>query len=318
MSIEEIWTEKYRPKKLKEIIGQESITRALSSFLQSKNLPHCLFSGPAGCGKTTAALAIAHELYGGNIRGNFLELNASDERGIDVIREKVKDFARQQTAFGSAFRIVYLDEADALTKDAQHALRRTMENYAHVCRFILACNYSGKIIHPIQSRTAVFRFSSLKEDDVITFLKQIVAKEKLKVDEEAYAAIFKVAEGDMRKAINILQLASTQKHITEDVIYSATNRADPQAVKKLLETAIAGRFREARLQLITLLNERGLAGEDLIREIHSQIYNLDISDLQKLQLMERVGEYEFRMTEGSNPQVQLEAMLAQFALIGKK
>jgi len=318
MPIEEIWTEKYRPKRLKDVIGQENITKALASFVETKSLPHCLFSGPAGCGKTTTALCIAHELYGNNIKGNFLELNASDERGIDVIREKVKDFARQQTAFGSAFRIIYLDEADALTKDAQHALRRIMESYSHVCRFILACNYSGKIIHPIQSRTAVFRFSALKEENVEEYLRNIVEKEKLRVDEDAYNAIFRVAEGDLRKATNVLQLASTHSHITEDVIYSATNRADPAAVRKMLDTSIAGRFREARSQLLSLLNERGLAGEDIIKEIHAQLYNLDVSDIQKLQMVEKLGEYEFRMTEGSNPQVQLEAMLAQFALIGKK
>jgi replication factor C small subunit len=316
--MEEIWTEKYRPKKLSEVIGQESITKALGAFLQSKNLPHCLFSGPAGCGKTTTALCIAHELYGTGVRGNFLELNASDERGIDVIRDKVKEFARQQTAFGSSFRIVYLDEADALTKDAQHALRRTMENYSHICRFILACNYSGKIIHPIQSRTAVFRFSSLREEDVIKYLKHIAVKEALHIDEDAFRALFRVSEGDLRKAINILQLAATHKKITEDVIYTVTNRADPEAVKKMIETSLAGRFREARSQLLDLLNNRGLAGEDLIKEIHSQIFSLDIPDLQKLQLIEKVGEYEFRLTEGSNPQVQLEAMLAQFALLGKK
>jgi replication factor C small subunit len=317
--MEEIWTEKYRPRKLKDIAGQDNITKALASFVQNRNLPHCLFAGPAGCGKTTAALCIANELYGSSIKGNFLELNASDERGIDVIREKVKDFARQQTAFGSGmFRIVYLDEADALTKDAQHALRRTMENYSHVCRFILACNYSGKIIHPIQSRTAVFRFSVLKEEDMTEALRGIAKKEKLDVEDEAYHAIIKVAEGDLRKATNILQLAATHKHITEEIVYTVTNRADPHAVRKMIETSVAGKFREARSQLLALLNERGLAGEDIIKEIHSQIFDLDISELQKLQMIEKVGEYEFRMTEGSNPHVQLEAMLAQFALIGKK
>ncbi len=317
--IEEIWTEKYRPKKLKDVIGQEHIIKRLISFVETRSLPHCLFAGPAGCGKTTTALCIAHEFYGDKIKGKFLELNASDERGIDVIREKVKEFARQP-AFdtGGMFRIVYLDEADALTKDAQHALRRTMENYSHICRFILACNYSAKIIPPVQSRTAVFRFSSLKETDVIDYLKHIVKNEHLKVDDAAYKAIMRVAEGDMRKAVNILQTASTSKIITEDVIYSVTNRADPAAVKKMLETAIAGKFKDARAQLISLLNESGLSGEDLIKEIHSQIFEIDVSDRQKLEMIERTGEYEFRLTEGSNPHVQLEALLAQMALIGKK
>lgn len=319
MPIEEIWTEKYRPKRLKDVIGQDNITKRLISFVESRSLPHCLFAGPAGCGKTTVALCIAHELYGDRIKGKFLELNASDERGIDVVREKVKEFARQPAVdTGGLFRIVYLDEADALTKDAQHALRRTMENYSHICRFILAVNYSGKIIPPIQSRTAVFRFSALKEVEMIEDLKKIAETEKLKVDDAAYKAIINVAEGDMRKAINILQTASTSKMINEDVIYSVTNRADPAAIKKMLETAIAGQFRSARTQLIALMNERGLSGEDLIKEIHSQLFELDVSDRQKLEMIERVGEYEFRMTEGSNPHVQLEALLAQLALIGKK
>jgi len=319
MPIEEIWTEKYRPKRLKDVIGQEHIIKRLISFVESKNLPHCLFAGPAGCGKTTTALCIAHELYGDRIKGRFLELNASDERGIDVIREKVKEFARQP-AFdtGGLFRIVYLDEADALTKDAQHALRRTMENYSHICRFILACNYSAKIIPPIQSRTAVFRFASLKETEVIEYLNHIAKSEGLKVDEPAYKAIMRVAEGDMRKAVNVLQTASTSKLITEDVVYSVTNRADPAAVRKMLETAIDGKFKDARTQLISLLNESGLSGEDIIKEIHSQIFELDIADRQKLEMIERTGEYEFRLTEGSNPHVQLEALLAQVALIGKK
>ncbi len=319
MPIEEIWTEKYRPKKLKDVIGHEHIIKRLISFVETRSLPHCLFAGPAGCGKTTTALCIAYELYGDKIKGKFLELNASDERGIDVIREKVKEFARQPAFdMSGLFHVVYLDEADALTKDAQHALRRTMENYSHICRFILACNYSAKIIPPIQSRTAVFRFASLKEADVADYLRHIAKNEGLKVDDAAYRAIMRVAEGDMRKAVNILQTASTSRIITEDVIYSVTNRADPAAVKKMLETAIAGKFRDARMQLISLLNESGLSGEDVIKEVHGQIFDLDVSDRQKLEMIERTGEYEFRLTEGSNPHVQLEALLAQLALIGKK
>lgn len=318
MPIEEIWTEKYRPKKLKDIIGQDEIIKRLISFVETRSLPHSLFAGPAGCGKTTTALCIARELYGDRVKGKFLELNASDERGIDVIREKVKEFARQPSIDGRLFRIVYLDEADALTKDAQHALRRIMETYSHICRFILACNYSGKIIPPIQSRTAVFRFSALKEKDITDNLKKIARDEGLKVGESAYRAIMGVAGGDLRKAINIIQTASASGLIDEGVIYSVTNRADPAAVRKMIETAVAGRFKDARDQLLALLYERGLSGEDLIREMHGQIFALDVSDRQKLEMIERVGEYEFRLTEGSNPHIQLEALLAQMALIGKK
>ncbi|MCX6818568.1 MAG: replication factor C small subunit [Candidatus Aenigmarchaeota archaeon] len=317
MELNEIWTEKYRPKMLEDIVGQKHVVDRLKAFVKNCSLPHCLFTGSAGCGKTTAALAIAHELFGNQWKSNFLELNASDERGIDTIRIKVKDFARTM-ALGGSFKIIYLDEADSLTKDAQHALRRTMEKYTDTARFILSCNYSSKIILPIQSRTAVFRFMPLSENEIIGFLKHIAANEKLSVNEDAYKSIVYIAEGDMRKAINILQTASVLGgKINEDVIYSVTSRADPNAVNKMLTTAINGGFEAARNQLLALLYERGLAGEDLIKEIHNQIFNLNIPEIKKVGLLEKVGEYEFRLTEGSNARIQLEALLAQIALMGR-
>ncbi len=315
MEIQGIWTEKYRPQQLSEIIGQGYITERLEAFVKSFSLPHCLFAGPAGCGKTTAALAVARGLFGNSWKGNFLELNASDERGIDTIRVKVKDFAR--TIALSGFKIIYLDEADSLTKDAQHALRRTMERYSDTARFILACNYSSRIIPPIQSRTAVFRFSPLKEEDITGFLETIASKEKITIDDSALSTIVYIAEGDMRKAINILQTASMAgRKITKEIILNATSRADPNAVKQMIETAMSD-FKAARSLLLSLLLERGLSGEDIIKEIHNQLFVLEMPEERRVQLLEKVGEYEFRLTEGSNPRIQLEALLAQIALIGK-
>jgi replication factor C small subunit len=317
MEIQEIWTEKYRPRNLRNIIGQDYIVERLESFVKNRSLPHCLFAGPAGCGKTTAALAIARELFGNNWKSNFLELNASDERGIDTIRIKVKDFARTMALSG--FKIIYLDEADSLTMDAQHALRRTMEKYTDTARFILAVNYISKIIAPIQSRTAVFRFSPLKEEGIIRFLKDIASNEKLVIDEAALKRIVYISEGDMRRAINILQTASVLgSDITADAVLAATGRADPGAVKSMIATAMDANFKEARSQLLSLLYERGISGEDIIKEVHNQIFALEISEEKRIQLLEKVGEYEFRLTEGSNPKIQLEALLAQIALVGKK
>lgn len=311
-----IWTEKYRPKLLKEMIGQKHVIQRLESFVKSKSLPHCLFAGPAGCGKTTAALCIAQELFSNNWHSNFLELNASDERGIDTIRVKVKDFARTVSLSG-IFKIIYLDEADSLTMDAQHALRRTMEKYSNTARFILACNYSSKIIAPIQSRTAVFRFSTLKEDEIENALKNIASQEQLVVEDDAYKTIIYTAEGDMRKAINILQIAGTTGKITQDAVYSVTSRADPLSIKKMMQSALDGNFSGARTQLIELLIHKGLAGEDIIKEIHNQVFALDIADEQKVRLLEKIGETEFRITEGSNARIQIEALLAQFSILNK-
>jgi replication factor C small subunit len=312
-----IWTEKYRPLFLRDIVGQPHVIARLQAFVATKTLPHCLFAGPAGSGKSTASVCIAHELYGDNWKGNFLELNASDERGIDTVRVKIKDFART-ISLGNTFKIIFLDEADSLTKDAQNALRRTMENYSNTARFILSVNYSSKIIAPIQSRTAVFRFSPLTEQQVVAFLEKIAKSEKIKIDDKALNAIFYISEGDMRKAINILQSAAiTNKEIDKDVILSVTSRADPDAVRKMMVTCLEGDFLSARESLRKLLIERGLSGEDIIKEIHNQVFNLDIGDEKKVELLAKIGEYEFRLTEGSNTQIQLEALLAQFLLMKK-
>lgn len=314
----DIWTEKYRPRKLQDVIGQEHNIKRLKAFVDSQSLPHCLFAGPAGCGKSTASMCIAHELYGDSWRGNFLELNASDERGIDTVRVKIKDFARTVPLNGK-FKIIFLDEADSLTKDAQHALRRTMEKFSNTCRFVLSANYSSRIITPIQSRTAVFRFAPLKEKEITTALESIAKKESLGIDAEALKTIFYVSEGDMRKAINILQAAAiTEKKITKETVLSVTSRADPTATLKMLEIALAGDFKAAREALRELLFERGNAPEDVIKEIYSQCFALKVDDAKKLRIVEKIGEYEFRLTEGSNPLIQLEALLAQIALIGKQ
>lgn len=315
MVVEEIWTEKYRPKKFSEIVGQEEVVRRLESFVKNKTLPHCLFAGPAGVGKTTAALVIAYELFGESWHQNFLELNASDERGIDTIRTKVKDFART-VPLGHGFKIIYLDEADALTREAQQALRRMMEKFAAITRFILACNYISKIILPIQSRTAIFKFKTIDEKSMRKFLERISRNEKLKLDEESYSIIYHISEGDMRRAINILQSAASIKNsITSDVIYSISSNPNPEHIRKMLELAINKKFLESRKILISLLRDEGLSGEDIIKEIHNQVLNLNIEDIRKARILSILGDYEFRISEGCNPRVQLESFLAQIVIL---
>jgi replication factor C small subunit len=312
MNAKEIWTEKYRPKRFSEIVGQEDVIKRLESFVKNKSLPHCLFAGPAGVGKTTTALVIAMELFGDKWHQNFLELNASDERGIDTIRTKVKDFART-VPLEKGFKIIYLDEADALTRDAQQALRRTMEKYAEITRFILACNYVSKIISPIQSRTAIFKFKPIEEKAMKKFLEKIAKNENLNVKEEVFKIIYEISEGDMRRAINILQTASSlEKTITEKIIYSVTSNPNPEDIKKMISFALNKKFDEARKILLKLLREEGLSGEDIIKEMHNQIFKMDIEDEKKARMLTLTGECEFRISEGCNPQIQLESLIAQF------
>lgn len=315
--MKEIWTEKYRPKNLDEVIGQKHVTERLKAYVETKNMPHLLMTGPAGTGKTTCSLAMAREMFGDEWKGNFIELNASDERGIDVVRGKIKEFARTAPLGNAEFKIIFMDEADALTSDAQAALRRTMEKYSKICRFILSCNYSSKIIDPIQSRCAVFRFKPLSKEDVRSFLTKIVTNEGVKIDDDALDALVHVARGDMRRAVNSLQVAaSMDKTIDVDTIYQTTGLANPEEVKNMIETALKGNFIAARDKLDEIMIEFGLSGQDIIRQIHSSFFELSIDDREKVVLMDKTGEIEFRIIEGSNERIQLEALLAYLVLIG--
>ncbi|MBR3410121.1 MAG: replication factor C small subunit [Candidatus Methanomethylophilaceae archaeon] len=313
----EIWTEKYRPRTLDEVVGQKHVSERLKAYVASRNMPHLMFTGPAGTGKTTCSLALAREMFGDEWKGNFIELNASDERGIDVVRGKIKEFARTSPLGGAEFKIIFMDEADALTSDAQAALRRTMEKYSGICRFILSCNYSSKIIDPIQSRCAVFRFKPLTSEDVSGFLMSIVEKEKIDIDDDAVKGLVMVARGDMRRAVNSLQVAaSLGRKIDLDLIYQTTGMANPEEVKKILETALAGDFIRARDMLEKTMIEFGLSGQDIIKQIHSAYFDLSLTDMEKVRLIDKTGEIEFRIVEGSNEKIQLEALLAYLVMIG--
>ena len=312
---EEIWIEKYRPEKLDDIVGQDEIIRRLKSYVKTRNLPHLMFSGPPGVGKTAASISIVKEIFGETWRNNFIELNASDERGIDIIRHKVKDFARMAPLGVADFKVIFLDEADALTNDAQSALRRTMERYSATTRFILSCNYSSKIIEPIQSRCAVYRFKPLSTAAVKKRIKFIADEEKLIVSDEGLGAIEYVAGGDMRKAINALQAAALlDDKVDEETIYQITSTAKPEEIRNFIKTALSGDFVGARAALDDLLLSKGLSGQDVVVQIHRAMLDLDIPDKDKVRLIDRIGEIDFRMTEGANERIQLEALLAYFAL----
>ncbi len=318
-----IWTEKYRPRTFNEIKGQDEIIKKVKSFVEQKNMPHLMFAGPAGVGKTTLSLVTARQLFGDSWKSNFLELNASDQRGIDIIRNNVKDFARTRAIGDVPFKIIYLDECDALTKEAQQALRRTMENYTTTCRFILSCNYSSKIIDPIQSRCAVFRFKLLPKGDIDKFIFEHIPNEEITLfpRKECIDALYHISEGDMRRVLNILQSCAAiaeNKKITPDLIYSMGSVAKPKEIKEILELALQNKFIDARNKLLSAMLSYGLSGNDIIKQIQKEIWNLDINNRSKVELIDKCGEIEFRMTEGSDEFIQLEALLSQFVLAGNK
>jgi replication factor C small subunit len=313
----EIWIEKYRPQMLADVAGHEDTVGRLQSYVAQNDLPHLLFSGPAGVGKTTSAMAIAREVYSDEWRENFLELNASDERGIDVVRDRIKNFAR--TSFGGFdYRIIFLDEADALTSDAQSALRRTMEQFANNTRFILSCNYSSQIIDPIQSRCAVFRFGPLGDEAVAENVRTIAGEEGIEVTEEGVEALVYAADGDMRKAINGLQAAATTGETVDDeAVYAITSTARPEEIEAMVQKALDGDFTASRAKLDDLLTDAGLGGGDVIDQLHRSAWTFDLDDRATVRLLERVGETDYRITQGANERLQLEALLASLALEGE-
>ena len=314
-----MWAEKYRPQKLDDMTNQTEIVSRLKMFVQEKNLPHLLFVGPPGVGKTTSILALAQDLYGPSYRNYVLELNASDERGINVIREKVKNYARTAAmASPVSFKIIILDEADHLTGDAQHALRRTMEVYTKTARFCLIGNYSENIIDPIQSRCSVFRYGPLDEVDIKDRLTLIAEKENLQIVDEGLDALFQASSGDLRKAINMLQAASANGELIDDIsVYSLLGSIRPDRVQTMIQLALDGKFLESREALRDILINQGLAPEDIIRITYREVMrHKSLTEQMKVRLSDIIGEVDFRLTQGSRPEIQLSTLLGHLSLVG--
>lgn len=310
-----IWTEKYRPQTFDDVQGQKKIIEKVRAFVKQKNLPHVIFAGPPGVGKSTLALVAAKELFGEHWKHNFLELNSSDDRGIDVVRETIKEFAKTRAIGNAPFKIIFLDESDSLTKEAQQALRRTMETYALTTRFIFSANYSSKIIDPIQSRCTVFRFKPLTEEEIKSYVEKIAREEGLSLSEGSIRSLLDVSEGDVRRITNILQsCAAVQKELTEEIIYSLVSAAKPKEIKAILALAVIGEFIKARTLLLDTMLKHGLSGLDILKQIQKETVELEgIPDVRRMELIEKCGEIEFRMVEGADEFVQLEALLAWYA-----
>lgn len=314
-----MWVEKYRPKTLTEVINQQAVVSRLLEMLTANDLPHLLFIGPPGTGKTAVILAFAQDFYGINFQANCLELNASDERGINVIRVNVKNFARTRSLAEVPFKLIILDEADHLTSEAQHALRRTMENYARTCRFCLIGNYGSRIIQPIQSRCALFRFNPLNGEDTTKRLRYIAEKEQVQLTDGGVKAIIEASEGDLRRAINMLQASAVLgEEVTYQSVYDVMGLIRPIDLQKMITLALKAEFIPARDELRKLLIEKGYSETDLLQQMHRFILDSGLKEKWKVGLIEAIGDADFKITSGADPEIQLSALLAKMVLIGSE
>ena len=320
-----MWIEKYRPRTLDEVVNQKETVEGLGALLKTPaTMPHLLFAGPPGTGKSTVALCIARQLMGDNFRRLVLELNASDERGIGVVRERIKGFSQiiQTTPSGVQFGLVILDESDEMTKDAQTALRRIMETASRTCRFILICNYQSGIIEPIQSRCSVFRFRQLDEIEASSYLERICKSEKIEADTKVLRRILELSEGDLRRAVNYLQVvASSSKGGRLEL--SALEKFQPEAqsslIRNMVTLAIQGDFIKARDVMYELMGKYGVSGREIIRGANREISLIPkVSADKQVEIVRALGECDFRLTQGANEDIQLSAMLAQLVEIGRK
>jgi replication factor C small subunit len=320
-----MWIEKYRPRSLDEVVNQKETVDGIKALLKTPaTIPHFLFAGPPGTGKSTVALCVARQLMGESFRSLVLELNASDERGIGVVRERIKGFSQiiQTAPSGVQFGLVILDECDEMTRDAQTALRRIMETSSRTCRFILICNYQSGIIEPIQSRCSVFRFRRLEEAEAIEQLAKICKSEKIDAGPKVVERVFELSEGDLRRAINYLQVAATSTKggkLDLTTLEKVMPEAQGELIREMLKLAVLGDFMKARDVMYELMGKHGVSGREIIRGANREVSRIPEATAERqAEIVRTLGECDFRLTQGANEDIQISAMLAQLSMIGRK
>lgn len=317
LSLELPWVEKYRPHKLDDIVGNEETVERLKLLVEDGNMPHMIISGLPGIGKTTSIHCLAYELLGPELyQQATLELNASDDRGIDVVRNKIKQFAQTKILLPAGrHKIIILDEADSMTPGAQQALRRTMEIYSNTTRFAFACNQSLKIIEPLQSRCAILRYTKLSDEQVLERLLEITKLEDVKYNSEGLQALIFTAEGDMRQAINNLQSTVAGFGFVNDVnVFKIVDQPHPLVIKKILASCCSnkgGNIDEA-LELLDNLWEKGYSAIDIVTLSFRVAKTLPgISELKRLDMIKEIGFVHMRVLEGVSSYLQLCGLFAK-------
>jgi len=308
------WVEKYRPGQLDELISHQDIISTIQRFISENRLPHLLFYGPPGTGKTSTILACARQLYSpGEFNSMVLELNASDDRGIGVVRDQILSFASTRTIFKSGFKLVILDEADAMTNDAQNALRRIIEKFTENTRFCLICNYLSKIIPALQSRCTRFRFAPLTKQQMMPRLEHVIEEESVNITDDGRKAIVTLAEGDMRKSLNILQSCSmAYPEVNEETVYTCVGHPLRTDISNIVNWMLNESFSSCYNKIQTVKIAKGLALQDILTEVHQYVHRIDFPMDVRIHLLDKMAETEHRLTSGTSEKMQLSALIAAF------
>ncbi|ORY48009.1 P-loop containing nucleoside triphosphate hydrolase protein [Leucosporidium creatinivorum] len=308
------WVEKYRPVALTDVVAHGDIISTIDQFIAKSRVPHLLFYGPPGTGKTSTILAVARKIYGSEaaLRNNCLELNASDDRGIDVVREQIKNFASTRMSNGGAagFKLIILDEADMMTQAAQSALRRVIEQFTKNVRFCIICNYVNKIIPAVQSRCTRFRFGPLPRPEVEKRLNHVVDQEKVNLTEDGRQALLKLSRGDMRRALNVLQACHAAYDVTDETaVYNCTGNPHPSDIDDIMASMMNDSFETSYHRISSLKIEKGLALQDIIAGIYEYISTVEFGKVTRVYLLDHLAQVEHRLSTGGSEKLQLTALL---------